>query len=76
MGTELRSIGVGAFVVDRANDRVVGRDRYRIRWALFTMACMLALGFVTKYSGAVLAQAIVTTRRTGRQATYGGGIDP
>lgn len=25
---------------------------YRVRWALFTIACMLALAFTTKYSGA------------------------
>jgi lactate permease len=28
------------------------RTLYRVRWALLTIACMLALAFVTKYSGA------------------------
>ena len=28
------------------------RTLYRVRWALFTIACMLALAFTTKYSGA------------------------
>ena len=28
------------------------RTLYRIRWALFTIACMLGLAFTTKYSGA------------------------
>lgn len=29
-----------------------GRTLFRVRWALFTIACMLALAFTTKYSGA------------------------
>ena len=33
----------------RANSR---RTLFRVRWALFTIACMLALAFTTKYSGA------------------------
>jgi lactate permease len=28
------------------------RTMFRVRWALFTIACMLALAFTTKYSGA------------------------
>jgi lactate permease len=31
--------------------RVFGRTCYRMRWPLFTIACMLALAYVTRYSG-------------------------
>jgi lactate permease len=31
--------------------RILGSTLYRVRWALFTIACMLALAFVTRYSG-------------------------
>ena len=29
-----------------------GRTLFRVRWAMFTIACMLALAYTTKYSGA------------------------
>jgi len=32
--------------------RQVAETLFRVRWALFTIACMLALAFTTKYSGA------------------------
>jgi lactate permease len=31
--------------------RIFGQTCYRMRWPLFTIACMLALAFVTRYSG-------------------------
>jgi len=39
-------IGPIAFVAE------LGRTLFRVRWALLTIACMLALAFTTKYSGA------------------------
>jgi lactate permease len=39
-------IGLRAFAYEFA------RTLWRVRWALFTIACMLALAFTTKYSGA------------------------
>ena len=35
---------------------------YRVRWALATIACMLALAFVTKYSGADATLGLAFTR--------------
>jgi lactate permease len=31
--------------------RVLGVTAYRVRWPLFTIACMMAIAFVTRYSG-------------------------
>jgi lactate permease len=31
--------------------RLFGQTCYRVRWALFTIACMLAIAFTTRYSG-------------------------
>lgn len=31
--------------------RIFGQTCYRVRWALFTIACMLAIAFITRYSG-------------------------
>jgi lactate permease len=31
--------------------KVFGQTCYRVRWALFTIVCMLAIAFVTRYSG-------------------------
>jgi len=41
------------------------RTLFRVRWALLTIACMLALAFVTKYSGADATLGLAFTR-TGR----------
>jgi lactate permease len=41
------------------------RILFRVRWAIFTIACMLALAFVTKYSGADATLGLAFTR-TGR----------
>lgn len=38
-------VGAGQFV------RIFGMTCYRMRWPLFTIACMLALAYVTRYSG-------------------------
>jgi lactate permease len=38
------------------------RTLYRVRWALFTIACMLALAFTTKYSGADATLGLAFTR--------------
>lgn len=35
---------------------------FRVRWALFTIACMLALAFTTKYSGADATLGLAFTR--------------
>lgn len=37
------------------------RTLYRVRWALLTIACMLALAFTTKYSGADAALGLAFT---------------
>ena len=42
-----------------------GRTLFRVRWALLTIACMLALAFVTKYSGADATLGLAFTH-TGR----------
>ena len=39
-----------------------GRTLWRVRWALFTIACMLALAFATKYSGADATLGLAFTR--------------
>jgi len=41
------------------------RTLFRVRWALLTIACMLALAFVTKYSGADATLGLAFTH-TGR----------
>ena len=41
------------------------RTLFRVRWAIFTIACMLALAFVTKYSGADATLGLAFTH-TGR----------
>jgi lactate permease len=38
------------------------RTLFRVRWALLTIACMLALAFVTKYSGADATLGLAFTR--------------
>jgi lactate permease len=38
------------------------RTVFRVRWALFTIACMLALAFVTKYSGTDATLGLAFTR--------------
>jgi lactate permease len=38
------------------------RTLFRVRWALMTIACMLALAFVTKYSGADATLGLAFTR--------------
>ncbi len=52
-------IGPWAFLTE------FGRTVLHIRWALLTIACMLALAYVTKYSGTDAAQGLIFTR-TGR----------
>ena len=52
-------IGPRAFLTE------FGRTVLHIRWALLTIACMLALAYVTKYSGTDAAQGLIFTR-TGR----------
>jgi lactate permease len=52
-------IGPRAFVLQLAE------TTFRVRWALLTIACMLAVAFVTKYSGADATLGLVMTR-TGR----------
>ena len=42
-----------------------GRTLFRVRWALLTIACMLALAFTTKYSGADATLGLAFTQ-TGR----------
>ncbi len=39
-----------------------GRTLFRVRWALFTIACMLGLAFTTKYSGADATLGLAFTR--------------
>jgi lactate permease len=40
------------------------RTLFRVRWAMITIACMLALAFVTKYSGADATLGLAFTRTT------------
>ncbi len=49
-------VGVKIFVLQFAD------TLFRVRWALFTIACMLALAFVTKYSGADATLGLAFTR--------------
>lgn len=42
--------------------RQFGRTLYDMRWALWTIACMLALAFVTKYSGTDATLGLAFTR--------------
>ena len=49
-------IGVGPFFVQ------FGETLFRIRWALLTIACTLALAFVTKFSGADATLGLLFTR--------------
>jgi lactate permease len=46
--------------------RLYGRTCWRLRWPLFTIACMLAIAYVTRYSGmdATLGLAFTYTRWT------------
>jgi lactate permease len=44
---------------------VLGRTVYRLRWPLFTIACMLAIAYTTRYSGIDATLGIAFTR-TGR----------
>lgn len=49
-------IGWGAFFWQ------LGETLFRVRWALVTIACMLALAFTTKYSGADATLGLAFTR--------------
>ncbi len=40
----------------------MGDTAYKVRWAVFTIACMLALAFTTKYSGADATLGLAFTR--------------
>jgi lactate permease len=42
--------------------RVLARTCYRMRWPLFTIACMLALAYVTRYSGMDATLGLAFTR--------------
>lgn len=42
--------------------RQFGQTVFEMRWALFTIACMLALAFVTKYSGSDATMGLAFTR--------------
>jgi lactate permease len=42
--------------------RQFGRTLFEMRWALFTIACMLALAFTTKYSGGDATLGLAFTR--------------
>ncbi|MCC6127180.1 MAG: lactate permease LctP family transporter [Pirellulales bacterium] len=42
--------------------RQFGETLFRVRWALATIACMLALAFTTKYSGADVTLGLAFTR--------------
>jgi lactate permease len=44
---------------------VLGQTAYRVRWPLFTIACMLAIAYTTRYSGIDATLGIAFTR-TGR----------
>jgi lactate permease len=41
---------------------IFGRTLYRMRWPLFTIACMLALAYVTRYSGMDATLGLAFTR--------------
>lgn len=41
---------------------IFGRTCYRMRWPLFTIACMLALAYVTRYSGMDATLGLAFTR--------------
>jgi lactate permease len=41
---------------------VLGRSVYRLRWPLFTIACMLAIAYTTRYSGIDATLGIAFTR--------------
>src|SRR5262249_19199277 len=41
---------------------VFGRTCYRMRWPLFTIACMLAIAFTTRYSGMDATLGLAFTR--------------
>jgi lactate permease len=49
-------IGPGSFLAE------LGQTALRVRWALLTIACMLALAYVTKYSGADATLGLIFTR--------------
>jgi lactate permease len=59
LGAVWLRIGLRAFVAQFAE------TLWRVRWALATIACMLALAFVTKYSGADATLGLALTH-TGR----------
>jgi len=42
--------------------RQLGETLYKVRWALFTIACMLALALTTKYSGSDATLGLAFTR--------------
>jgi lactate permease len=42
--------------------RIFGQTLYRMRWPLFTIACMLAIAFVTRYSGMDATLGIAFTK--------------
>jgi lactate permease len=42
--------------------RIFGRTCYRMRWPLFTIACMLAIAYVTRYSGMDATLGLAFTR--------------
>jgi lactate permease len=69
----LSTTGTGIFLAAcltalflRISPRVCGRQFFEcvgeMRWALFTVACMLALAFVTKYGGADATLGLLFTR--------------
>jgi lactate permease len=44
--------------------RILGQTLYKVRWALFTIACMLAVASVTRYSGMDASLGLVFTKYT------------
>jgi lactate permease len=42
--------------------RVLGRTAYRLRWPLFTIACMLAIAYTTRYGGLDATLGLAFTR--------------
>ena len=58
-----RAVGVlAADSAGRLSPRVLSRRLAKMRWALLTIACMLALAFVTKYSGSDATLGLAFTK--------------
>jgi lactate permease len=52
---------------------IFGRTCFRMRWPLFTIACMLALAYVTRYGGMDATLGLAFTR-TGRLYPFGAAL--